>query len=683
MDLREFNLNVNTRSDTALASKLFNQFLSSNPTFDDLLVAWNNLPDAAQKNFEFVFDQLIDFYQNHPFSLMQLANSTCADVLNDRSYIIGSVLKHADIHNVNHMVDFINTYKEICIKKFPKEVIEISELTSKYKNNVNYLSLMNTLNLFSLKKFDFSVDLRNRLDKARDITLDNLITYGESRPQLSPEIYNEIISSHKLIYVNKNTNYYLSKATDNLERCLKLLNEGKTNYNIGATYSLARKQLKRIKEQCDKNKGTINIKRLDEYTSALIKCKYAIMKRPEQVANCFNHWKNEDNTEIADVFGIDTLVKGLILKQQKGEALFQDFKNPIIVNSNQFNKFLKIREFPENAKFIFKVNNISELSIEQLQQLEERGVRNIIIDVADKVKHYYSTQNLIECKKTIEDMLEPVIIPGDYDHNKEKKIATQIMYIIAKTMSYDSKTLDKEDPIRKRIDKLKQMENGFNVNSEDSLEKLYKELHKLSGSIRNIEGGVTEGRTVCLGYSEILRNILSMFGIKCNTILGSQDGKDAHAWNQIEADGKWYNVDLTFARKYIQNRQLINPAQVKRLLFAHDYVFYQSHPYDIDNIEDLHSCNTQLNDRIITEIFNQPKIGTPYSKYIKERETGIFYNKKAQNQMEKKIKKINVEHKRHFRKTHIGPARRFIGKILISILNKDGKKHYRFIDEGR
>ncbi|MCR5692221.1 MAG: lasso peptide biosynthesis protein [Eubacterium sp.] len=59
-------------------------------------------------------------------------------------------------------------------------------------------------------------------------------------------------------------------------------------------------------------------------------------------------------------------------------------------------------------------------------------------------------------------------------------------------------------------------------------------------------GGLVKGKTVCNGYALICYRLLNQMGIPCRFVTGKiKDGKKwyLHAWNIVEIDGKWYNLD--------------------------------------------------------------------------------------------------------------------------------------------
>lgn len=74
-----------------------------------------------------------------------------------------------------------------------------------------------------------------------------------------------------------------------------------------------------------------------------------------------------------------------------------------------------------------------------------------------------------------------------------------------------------------------------------------------------IDGGQTaysaliEGRTVCSGYSRAFQLIMMQLGHPCSYASGQAQGVtengsgwEAHAWNVVQLDDAWYNVDVTW-----------------------------------------------------------------------------------------------------------------------------------------
>lgn len=56
---------------------------------------------------------------------------------------------------------------------------------------------------------------------------------------------------------------------------------------------------------------------------------------------------------------------------------------------------------------------------------------------------------------------------------------------------------------------------------------------------------LVEGRSACQGYATLLYKMATEVGIPCRVITGTAQG-GLHAWNIVELDGEWYNIDATW-----------------------------------------------------------------------------------------------------------------------------------------
>ena len=57
-------------------------------------------------------------------------------------------------------------------------------------------------------------------------------------------------------------------------------------------------------------------------------------------------------------------------------------------------------------------------------------------------------------------------------------------------------------------------------------------------------GALLDGAAVCDGYAKAYQMLLELVGIPCELLSGSAGG--SHAWNQVQIDGAWYHVDVTW-----------------------------------------------------------------------------------------------------------------------------------------
>lgn len=65
----------------------------------------------------------------------------------------------------------------------------------------------------------------------------------------------------------------------------------------------------------------------------------------------------------------------------------------------------------------------------------------------------------------------------------------------------------------------------------------------------NIAGAAQYGKGVCESYAKTYEYLCEIFRLPCITVTGNalQDGQTiGHAWNAVQIDGKWYNVDATW-----------------------------------------------------------------------------------------------------------------------------------------
>ncbi len=63
---------------------------------------------------------------------------------------------------------------------------------------------------------------------------------------------------------------------------------------------------------------------------------------------------------------------------------------------------------------------------------------------------------------------------------------------------------------------------------------------------RDIYGVFVDKRAICGGYSKAFSYLCGKAGIETVTVTGDADGQP-HMWNKVKIDGKWYNVDVTYA----------------------------------------------------------------------------------------------------------------------------------------
>lgn len=254
--------------------------------------------------------------------------------------------------------------------------------------------------------------------------------------------------------------------------------------------------------------------------------------------------------------------------------------------------------------------NTAEISLEELNEYKNDNPSQTITilnpNKTEDTTKTYSIDEMIQIKQKISDIISD--IPQSIDEpDKEKKIFTYLYSKLAFLIDYDEFAASTV---------------GLAGYDRDMTEK-YRNVAS------NLIGGLINGKSMCSGYSEILRNVMSEIGIECIYING--DGKDnggAHAWNQVKLDGQWYNVDLTNDRD-----ALVENAEPTYFLKSNaDFVKYEE--YDLKS-STLHQCKESYkNPHDLLEQFSFTPI-RPNSKSIVQADmkqnlpTSVFQNIKS------------------------------------------------------
>ncbi len=140
-----------------------------------------------------------------------------------------------------------------------------------------------------------------------------------------------------------------------------------------------------------------------------------------------------------------------------------------------------------------------------------------------------------------------------YQWLDEDGIVTYLMPVYYKSKEEDIKKLEKK--VNAKVDeivaKALKEDSDFEVmlSLHDSLVKMTD--YYLSGKYLECSaiGPLVNGRAQCDGYAKAFTLLCQEAGIPCIQVNGlSYD--DAHAWNKVKLDGKWYNVDVTADDEY-------------------------------------------------------------------------------------------------------------------------------------
>ena len=235
-------------------------------------------------------------------------------------------------------------------------------------------------------------------------------------------------------------------------------------------------------------------------------------KRDIQIFNLLNKAIEnglEDEEVYSEVAACYILGKGTQVDYSLAEKILRDNLNFEENTNNYFIRTLK----KINGKKIIQIPDISKISIEEIEQEEIGGIVISPENNKDIYSHtIYAIDDFKQMYNIVQEVLEDVPEVSE-NRDNEFEIFMQIMVKLGKMISYDYE--ERARPIKKTCD------NNW-VESNSLLKGLL--MHK----------------SLCSGYTEILRNCLSMRGIESLNIYST-----CHSFNQVKLGDKWYYVDLT------------------------------------------------------------------------------------------------------------------------------------------
>lgn len=145
---------------------------------------------------------------------------------------------------------------------------------------------------------------------------------------------------------------------------------------------------------------------------------------------------------------------------------------------------------------------------------------------------------------------------SDYDYLKYKveSIYAQVNGLgNILNVTYQFKYNETASETKRVDDKVKQLFNKWNIEKLDNYKKI-KTIHDFivenasyDTSMRKYSAydNLFEKTSTCQGYMSLSYKMLTEAEIPCRVITGTGNG-EAHGWNIVYLDGKWYNFDSTW-----------------------------------------------------------------------------------------------------------------------------------------
>lgn len=271
-----------------------------------------------------------------------------------------------------------------------------------------------------------------------------------------------------------------------------------------------------------------------------------LIESPEDIKKLSDLAKRETPSEINDLCIIFT--GNNIFTYGDIKNIGRKFSNVHVNNLSleQIEQMAKSQKDYRGIPIIITIENMGQLSLEKLANIEKYfDIEGIKIQEKDKLGHANqgeSTPLNLRTYKQIRTVVDDIIKKVYIDENSDKmhidyQLTTQIIDRIAQKVEYDHEADEKPR------------------NSNES---------------RNASGmvGLLTGKSICKGYSEILRNVLSCVDVECLAISGTDMNDDDHAWNQVKLGDRWFNIDLTYASNALRAGKTTGD------LFMSDMAFY-------------------------------------------------------------------------------------------------------------
>lgn len=200
----------------------------------------------------------------------------------------------------------------------------------------------------------------------------------------------------------------------------------------------------------------------------------------------------------------------------------------------------------------FKTVPSEEEAVQTVYEAMKTGDTNISIYYAGSKSELESyAQQIVEEAFLIDD--ETTSDDFDYMKNKYRGYTAGISGLGVYTINYEFEYSETETQTEWVNEQVAQIISDFGFDEKSEYEKV-KMIHDYI--IDNISYDITvqynsayealmSQATACQGYANLAYKLFTEAGIGCRIITGTADG-EAHAWNIVEIDGLWYNIDCTW-----------------------------------------------------------------------------------------------------------------------------------------
>lgn len=162
------------------------------------------------------------------------------------------------------------------------------------------------------------------------------------------------------------------------------------------------------------------------------------------------------------------------------------------------------------------------------------------------------------------------------------------------------------------FEKLKVFHDYLALNSTFELKD---EITNYNATIYNAFGsGEPQGNIQCAGYAKAIQYLCDKAGITCMVVTGETDKGQSHAWNVVDVDGKWYNLDVTW------DDPILSTPNYKNVR----YNFFLVPDAKIHNISHMHVSEKKLSNGSYVKYFTPPACTSEDQNYFVKN--GLVYS---------------------------------------------------------
>ena len=181
------------------------------------------------------------------------------------------------------------------------------------------------------------------------------------------------------------------------------------------------------------------------------------------------------------------------------------------------------------------------------------------------------------------------------------------------------------------------------------------------------------------GYAEILRNVLACRGIKAIIVGSITKNGDAHAFNQVRIENKWYYVDLTWDVEWINTKQRLENCLLSKKEFGDNPFHIADETQTIYTSNESYYVKEQNGEEYQANIYYLKKLAEQGDAQAQHRLGECYYDGKGVEQSYEKaveyfIRAANSGDELAIAKIQEMSQKHEIGNGLITIINEFLKK---------